>query len=58
MNRMKKIFILSASVLLAGTNKEYTIFHTYNRGFLENNPSKSEKRYVINTLIILFVSFL
>ena len=27
--------------------------YAYNRGFLENNPSKSEKRYVINTLIIL-----
>ena len=27
--------------------------YAYNKGFLENHPSKNEKRYVINTLIIL-----
>ena len=27
--------------------------YAYNNGFLENHPSKSEKRYVINTLIII-----
>ena len=27
--------------------------YAYNKGFLENPPSKNEKRYVINTLIIL-----
>ena len=27
--------------------------YAYNRGFLENNPSKREKKYVIHTLIII-----
>lgn len=46
--------------LLFGINIFLTILfflimylYAYNKGFLENNPSKNEKRYVINTLIIL-----
>ena len=46
--------------LLFGMNIFLTILfflimyiYAYNRGFLENNPSKKEKRYVIHTLIIL-----
>lgn len=46
--------------LLFGMNIFLTILfflimyiYAYNRGFLENNPSEREKRYVIHTLIIL-----
>ena len=37
------------------TNVSFVIMYLYgyNKGFLENNPSKNEKRYVINTFIIL-----
>lgn len=37
------------------TNVSFVIMYLYgyNNGFLENNPSKNEKRYVINTFIIL-----
>ncbi|WP_296796729.1 TMEM175 family protein [uncultured Methanobrevibacter sp.] len=46
--------------LLFGSNIFLTIvfflimyLYAYNKGFLENKPSKREKRYVIHTLIIL-----
>ena len=46
--------------LLFGINLFLTILfflimylYAYNRGFLENKPSKSEKQYVINTFIII-----
>lgn len=46
--------------LLFGLNIFLTILfflfmyiYAYNKGFLENRPSKSEKRYVLNTFIII-----
>ena len=46
--------------LLFGLNIFFTILfflfmyiYAYNKGFLENRPSKSEKRYVLNTFIII-----
>ena len=46
--------------LLFGLNIFLTILfclfmyiYSYNKGFLENHPSKSEKRYVLNTFIII-----
>ena len=46
--------------LLFGLNIFLTILfflfmyiYAYNKGFLENHPSKSEKRYVLNTFIII-----
>ena len=48
-------FLFGINIFLTILSFLIMYLYSYHRGFLENNPSKSEKRYVINTFIILMV---